>query len=322
MKVALGWHWPQGAALAYCVKAATATLLGYLLSVGGAENAVYGAFSAALIVGASRGEDVSTGANRVRGSLAGMLAGIALAYAAVPPALAVALGIGVTAYLCMGCGWGVPAARIGASLCAVTVLMHGQDALGYSAMRIGNTLIGIAAGLAVSYLVLPVRGADAVARATEAVLAAVADLLTALGRATQPLPIDLHVAVLDRMAELEKAVRDARREFGRTDATGLPVAVREVGMACAGALTAALAHADLCASPAALAAARPLQVHAEQLAERARRTTAATQSTTPAEPALLEPDGATGLSEDDAVALQGLNLGLRKIAQALAVLGV
>src|ERR1700752_2180543 len=122
MRLALSWKWPRGTAMQYCIKVATATLLGYLLSFGGVMYAVYGAFSAALIVGASRGEDVGSARNRVRGSLGGMLVGIALSQARVPPAIAVTLGIGATAYICMGWGWGVAAARVGASLCAVTVL--------------------------------------------------------------------------------------------------------------------------------------------------------------------------------------------------------
>ena len=311
------WHWPRDAALNYCFKVAAATLLGYVLARGGPQYAIYGAFSAALIVGASRGEDVGTAANRVRGSLAGMLAGTALAYASLPPALAVALGIGVTAYLCMGCGWGVPAARVGATLCAVTILLHGDDPLGYGAIRVLNTLIGIACGLAVSYLVLPVRGRDAVARAERAALAAVAELLGALASATEPLPAALHMAVLHRLLDLDKAVGDARHELGRA-VDAVPESARRVGLVCAGALTAAIAHVELCASPARLAPALALRARAAGLAARAGAAATNQEAITPA-PAPAPVPAAD--AADGALALQGLALGLLKIEQALAAIG-
>ena len=70
------WNWPRDSALQYCLKVSLATLLGYLLSFGGVSYAVYGAFTAALVVGNSRGEDMGGAANRVRGSVAGMLVGM------------------------------------------------------------------------------------------------------------------------------------------------------------------------------------------------------------------------------------------------------
>jgi uncharacterized membrane protein YccC len=318
MKLVPGWHWPQGAQLRYCFKVAVATLLGYLLSLGGSEAAVYGAMSAALIVGASRGEDVSTSANRVRGTLAGMLVGIAMTYAALPPALSVAIGIGSTAYLCIAFGWGVPAARVGAALCAVMVLIHGQDAVDYSVIRVGNTLIGIIAGLAVSYLVLPVRGREAVMQAADTSLAAAGDLLAQLGIAIEPLPATFHVAMLDRVVELEKAMRDGRHEFGGQTGALLET-VRHVGLVCAGTLTAAIAHSDLCASPHAMTAAAPLLANAARLSARARvpsyDTTIAAQIST------LVVSDMSDLSGADAVALQGLALGLRKIEFSLGIIG-
>lgn len=317
MKMPLSWRWPRGAALSYCVKVATATLLGYLLSLGGVEHAVYGAFSAALIVGASRGEDVSSSANRVRGSLAGVVAGIAMSYLQLPPALAVAVGIGATAYLCMGCGWGVAAARIGASLCAVTVLMHSQDAVGYIELRVTNTLIGIAAGLAVSYLVLPVRGRDAVAQASNAALVALGNLLNALAHSDEPPSSDLHGAVFDRLLELQKAMRDARNEFGAgDDAEALWQNVRQVALACAGALTASIAQAELRTSPAALAAAQDLRQEAARLAERALGHGAPASNGLPRGRAAADDSAAA-----TAGAREGLALGLRKIASALDALG-
>ena len=208
------WTWPRGTAAVYCLKVAAAALLGYLLALGGPTYAMYSAFSAALIVGASRGEDTTSAANRVRGSIAGMVVGVALSYVPMPGAFAVTLGIGATAYLCMGFGWGLPAARIGASLCAVTVLLHGRDALQYDVMRNANTLIGIGAGLLVSYVVLPVRGRDAMKRSTSNALAAVSELLATMARPGGEPPLEQYVAVVQGMIEFEKAWRDARKEFG------------------------------------------------------------------------------------------------------------
>jgi uncharacterized membrane protein YccC len=115
---ASGGRGPRANALRYCVKVSLATLVGYLLSFGDVTYAVYGAFTAALVVGTSRGEDIGSAANRARGSIVGMFVGIAASHWAPHPAIAVALGIGVTSYVAMGCGWGQAAARVGASLCA------------------------------------------------------------------------------------------------------------------------------------------------------------------------------------------------------------
>ena len=317
MNLIPSWHWPQDAVLRYCFKAAAAALLGYLLSLGGNDSAVYGAMSAALIVGASRGEDVSTSANRVRGTLAGMLVGIAITIPPLPPGLAVALGIGITTYLCTGFRWGVPAARVGVAFCAVMALMHDHDAWSYSAIRVVNTLIGISAGLAVSYFILPVRGRETVIRTANASLAAAGMLLTKLASATQPLPMELHVAMLDRVVELEKAVRDGRREFGSETDTLLDT-VRHVCLVCAGTLTAAIAHSDLCANPAALTAANPLLANAAKLAERA---SGADGSNATAQDLPSIAVAVSGIPETDAVALQGLALGLRKIEFSLGILG-
>jgi uncharacterized membrane protein YccC len=301
------WSWPHGGALHYCGKVFCATLLGYLLTIGDASYAIYSTFTAALVVGASRGEDIGGAANRVRGSLAGMLAGLALTQAAIPPALSVALGVAATAYLCMGFGWGMPAARIGATLCAVTVLLHGGDALSYAAMRLLNTLVGVAAGLLVSYLVLPVGGKDAVSRASQAALQAVGALLDALARSERTAHAAHLVAVLDSMTGLEKVLHDADREVGG-QALALEQRVRQTELACLGALTAALAHSEVPAG--AQAQAEPLRRQAREIAQRIASGTA---------PAAADAGEAASLRDD--AALQGFALGLRKIETALHRLG-
>ncbi|MDN3919493.1 FUSC family protein [Roseateles violae] len=302
----LGWKWPRDSALLYCAKVAAATLLGYLLAVGEAWYAVYAAFSAALIVGPSRGEDTGGAANRVRGSLAGMLIGVLFSHLGVPPALSVALSIGTVAYLCMGMSWGIPAVRVGASLAAVTVLTHRGDALDYLAMRALNTLIGIAAGLAVSYLLLPVGGQAALARSLERALAAVERLLTALVRSAPPPDEDDYLAVIEALADLEKVVRDADKEIGG-DPGALRNTARMAALACAGALSAALAHRELLESMGPAQAA----LHCGRAAELARRAGGK---------AALPPSGEEPEPADQA-ALQAFALALRKIDEALRALG-
>ncbi|MGL4441747.1 MAG: FUSC family protein [Bosea sp. (in: a-proteobacteria)] len=318
MTLGFSWQWPRRAVQLYCFKVALATLLGYLLALGGAESAVYSAMSAALIVGASRGEDVMTSTNRVRGTLVGMLVGIALTLVALPAALAVALGVGATAYVCLAFGWGVAAARVGAALCAVMILVHVQDAVEYSLVRVGNTIIGIIAGLAVSYFVLPVRGREAVAQAADASLIAAGEMLAQLASNASPLPMAMHVAMLDRVLDLEKAVRDGRREFGKTNDTLIQTA-RHVGIICAGTLTAAIAHADLCDNPAAIDAAAPLLTNAARLALRAKMAAIDPGRDAQVSPVTRGENGA--ITPEDEISLQGLALGLRKIEFGLVSMG-
>jgi len=310
MRIPFRWTWPRDTSLQYCAKVAVASLFGYLLSLGDVAYAVYGAFSAALIVGASRGEDVGSAMNRVRGSLAGMVVGVVLSQVPIPPALAVALGIGGTAYLCMGSGWGISAARIGASLCAVTVLMHRGDALDYTGMRTLNTLIGIAAGLLVSYLVLPVRGQDAMARSVRRSWKAVAELLAAL-ESGQPAATDRLVGVIDSLSDLEKTLKDAGKEFGG-DPAALRRTARHAAFACLGALTAALAQQELQIQGGAAAPA-PWRGQAGAFGLRAGKLASNVQ------PPDCPPDEARAVQDGslDAAALQALALGLRKIEHAL-----
>ena len=311
MRIPLRWTWPRDTSLQYCAKVAAAALLGYLLSLGTDAYAVYGAFSAALIVGVSRGEDVGSAMNRVRGSLAGMVVGVVLSQVPIPPALAVALAIGTTAYVCMACGWGISAARIGASLCAVTVLMHRGDAFDYTAMRTLNTLIGIAAGLLVSYLVLPVRGQDAMVRSVRRAWKAVAQLLAALESGQAP-AADHVLGVIDSLSDLEKTMKDAGKEFGG-DPAALRRTARHAALACLGALTAALAQQELQAHGGTAAAPDALRAHAGACGLRAGTLATGTLAVGSLLGELREArEGAL----DDA-ALQALALGLRKIERAL-----
>lgn len=306
------WSWPEGSPLHYCAKVALAALVGYLLSIGDAYTAMYGAFSAALIVGGSRGEDTGTAMNRVRGSLAGIVVALACALATLPPALGVSIGIGATAYVCMGFGWGVSAARVGATLCAATVLAHSNDALDYTLMRATNTLIGIACGLLISYFVLPVRGRDALAKSASSALQACARLLAVLGEAERRPIGDEGLAVLAAINELDKVLIDARQEFGGEEARLRQVA-REVVIGCLGSVTAALALAELqhnCSAP-------PLAQLKERALALSRRA-----SVEPAWGKALPAATPVQRQQAEELSLHGLELGLRNVEQSLEALGL
>jgi uncharacterized membrane protein YccC len=188
----------------------------------------------------------------------------------------------------------------------------------YSVIRVGNTAIGIIAGLAVSYLVLPVRGREAVMQASNASLAAAGDLLMQLASSAEPLPAKLHVAMLDRVVEMEKAMRDGRHEFGGQTGALLET-VRHAGLVCAGTLTAAIAHSDLCASPSAMIVAAPLFADAAQLARRARGPSDKAAFAAKTSPVVFS--DIVDVSGADAIALQGLALGLRKVEFSLGIMG-
>ena len=212
----------------YCVKVGLAAALGYLLTQGGYNDyAIYSAFTAALIVGANVAEDLTASGNRVKGTLVGMLAGMAVSALFGPSALSVGLSVALTAFIALALGWGVPVARIGVTLCIITLAVHSTNALEYDFLRLVNTLIGIVVGLAVSLLVWPVRARAEIERATRRVLDAAARVLDAAeaGQALRPLQSVLY----DALGALVKAGREGSLERrlhlaeGEPDARGLRV---------------------------------------------------------------------------------------------------
>ena len=196
----------------YCVKVGLAAGLGYLLTRGGENHyAIYSAFTAALIVGATVGEDLATSANRAKGTVAGMIAGMAVSVVFGPSALAVGLAVAATALLALALGWGIPVARIGVTVCIITLVFYGENALEYDLLRALNTLIGIVVGLAVSFFVWPARGRHALERALQAVLDAAAGLLDALAAGEgdlRPVQLRLH----DALGAVVKAAREVKLE--------------------------------------------------------------------------------------------------------------
>lgn len=206
------WTPPGGAQWRYCAKVGLAAALGYLLTQGNQNQyAVYSAFTAALIVGTNFGEDLAASGNRVKGTLVGMAAGMAVSAFLGPSALALGCAVGLTALVAIALGWGVAVARVGITLCIITLALHGSDALEYDLLRAVNTVIGIATGLAVSFLIWRVRGRDEVASAESAVLGACARLLDVYAageRDLRPAQIKLY----DTLAAMVKAARDSRLE--------------------------------------------------------------------------------------------------------------
>src|SRR5262245_52738876 len=196
----------------YCAKVGIATALGYALTQGGQNQyAIYSAFTAELVVGTSVGEDLATSANRVKGTLAGMIAGMVVSSLVPPSFLTLGAAASLTALLSLLFGWGMAVARIGVTVCIITLAVHSVDAAHYDLYRAVNTLIGIVAGLGVTFFIWPVRGKAELERTMATVLSASRSVLDALACGEQdlrPLLGKLH----DSISAVIKAGRDAQRE--------------------------------------------------------------------------------------------------------------
>jgi uncharacterized membrane protein YccC len=201
-----------GAQARYCTKVGGAAGLGYLLTQGNLNQyAIYSAFTAALVVGTSVGEDLATSANRVKGTFAGTAAAMVATALFGPNPLTVGFAVSVTAVIALVGGWGIQVARVGVTVCIITLVAHDSHPVQYDVLRAGNTLIGVVVGLAVSFFVWPVRGSELVKQATRDVLAASGRLLGAIERGEpelRPLQGTLH----DALAAVIKAWRDMNRE--------------------------------------------------------------------------------------------------------------
>ena len=198
--------------LRYCAKVGLAAGLGFLLTQGDVNHyAIYSSFTAALVVGSNVGEDLATSANRVKGTLAGVVAALVASLLFGPNAISVGLAVALTAVLALAGGWGIPVARIGVTVCIITLVVYDAQALHYDLLRVGNTAVGVVVGLAVSFFVWPVRGHEELSNSVTKVLAASRTLLDALETGAtnvRPLQGKLH----DALAAAVKASRDAHRE--------------------------------------------------------------------------------------------------------------
>lgn len=247
----MAWKPPGVAQWRYCAKVGLAAALGYLLTRGNANDyAIYSVFTAALIVGASVGEDLATSSTRVKGTLAGMVAGLGVSTLFGPSAVAVGLSASATALLALALGWGVPVARIGVTVCLITLVYHGQNAIEYDLLRGLNTVIGAVVGLAVSFFAWPVRAADTIARLSERTLQASNRLLDAIARGAPDLRAT-ELELYEAIGALVKAGGDARLErdvrlHDRSPGTR-PLEVLQFGLEVLSAALAAEGHAP--ASP-------------------------------------------------------------------------
>jgi uncharacterized membrane protein YccC len=198
--------------LRYSIKVGIAAGLGYALTQGNLnEYAIYSAFAATLVVGTSVGEDLATSANRIKGTFAGMIAGIIATALFGPNWITVGLAAMLTATITLASGWGIQVARVGATVCIITLVAHSTNPVQYDVMRTLNTLIGVAIGLAVSFLVLPARGPEQVMQAMREVLAVATRLLDAMDKGDRP-PRPLQGELHDALAAAVKAWRDWGRE--------------------------------------------------------------------------------------------------------------
>ena len=202
----------SGAQWRYCAKVGIAAALGYLITWGNFNQyAIYSAFTAALVVGSSVGEDLATSGNRVKGTIAGMLSAVIITELFGPSFWSVGASVTLTALIALGFGWGIAVARIGVTIAIITLAIHDSNAAHYDVMRAANTLIGVVVGLAVSFFIWPVHGRDQLEGAVADTVRATRNVLDALGRG-EIRPKALEGKLHDGIAAIVKAVRDTQRE--------------------------------------------------------------------------------------------------------------
>ena len=198
--------------LRYCLKVGLAAGLGYALTQGNRNQyAIYSAFAAALVVGTSVGEDLATSANRIKGTFAGIVAAMVTTALFDPNAVTVGLAAFVTATIALAGGLGIQAARVGVTVCIITLVAHDSNWAQYDLMRLFNTVIGVVTGLAVSFWIWPARGPDQVAGAAREVLTTSARLLDAIDTGERPLR-PLQGELFDAVSAVVKAWRDMNLE--------------------------------------------------------------------------------------------------------------
>lgn len=195
----------------YCLRVGIAASFAYFLTLGNYNQyAIYSAFTAALIVGASVGEDLTTSANRAKGTMVGMIAAMAVLLVAKANVVTVGVGVLLTAWISVAAGWGIAVARIGVSLCIVTMAVHQQNALNYDLLRMANTLVGVVAGLFVSVFVWPIHARAELTRLNRSTALEIEALLDAHDRGE---PLRPHrLKVLDGLASIVKASREVELE--------------------------------------------------------------------------------------------------------------
>jgi hypothetical protein len=77
------------------------------------------------VVGTSVGEDLATSNQPGEGTVAGMIAGMALTALVGPNFLTIGFGAALTGLITLAFGWGIAVARIGITICIITLLARG-----------------------------------------------------------------------------------------------------------------------------------------------------------------------------------------------------
>ena len=206
------WRTPKGTQLRHCAKVALAAVVAYALTLSGRNDyALFSVMGAALVVGGSVGEDLSTSLNRVRGTVAGALVGAALAIMLGKTIWSLGIAVGVMAWLSIGLGWGSAAMRVGIAMALVILFTHAADAAHYGVWRVVNTLMGVVIGIAISRFVWPIRGRDEVAGAIDSALTATTAALDALAQGASSDTLQpLQVQVLSTLGDIRTARTNAR----------------------------------------------------------------------------------------------------------------
>jgi len=180
-------NWLRASTIRHVAKVAIAALAAFALSLGGRnEFALFSAMGAAMVVGSSLGEDLSSSLNRVRGTLAGTAVGLGCALPLGSSLWSIGVASAGLAWLCTGLGWGAAAMRIGLAMALVILFTHGGDPAHYALWRVANTLVGVLIGLAVGRLLWPIRGRDRIGTAIDRLQAGIAASLEALAGDAKP----------------------------------------------------------------------------------------------------------------------------------------
>lgn len=123
------------------------------------EYAVYALVAAVIVTDLSAESSRKLAWQRFAGTLVGALTGAAMTY--VIPLRPIALGVGIlvamlASYLVRVGG----AAKVSGYVAAIVLIAHGDDPWRYAVLRAGETSLGIAAALLVSFLPKLVRQKD------------------------------------------------------------------------------------------------------------------------------------------------------------------
>lgn len=310
------------------LKVGLAVGLSYLLTYGErSQYALYAVMTAALVVGENFGDDLNQSLVRLVGTLLGAFVGVAFL---------ITLGVDIWSVIACAVVAGLLSrlvkleqlSRVTLAVCMVTLLLHPDKVTSYGLYRLSNTLIGAAVGLAVSFLVWPVRAEAAATRAVFKLLDLSADVLQAARDPAGAAEQDASDQTLQQLTKVLKAIRDAQREgmLFRTATTATAERAILGGQVGLGAVAVATACDRLGKTPAAGPFVTAVAAAAGRLGERARALAHPPEGGAGPPPThdplddLPTPPIDAALSATEGVLMAGVIGELRVIAAALAVL--